>query len=113
MLFGKLKENDRAILYFRQAFDNGPTFERAHYLFVLCLQQDRPAEAMPYLDYAIANNTSGLNLQPVRSATLEIMDLEKTLATDSTNASVLGRIAHAYASMGNKEGALKYSKKTP
>ncbi len=41
------------------------------------------------------------------------MDLEKTLAGDSTNASVLGRIAHAYASMGNTEGALKYSKKIP
>jgi lysophospholipase L1-like esterase len=113
MLFGKLKENDRAILYFRLAFDNDPTFERAHYLFVLCLQQDRPAEAIPYLDYAIANNTSGMNLQPVRSATLEIMDLEKTLAGDSTNVSVLSRIAHAYTSMGNQEGALKYGKKVP
>jgi tetratricopeptide (TPR) repeat protein len=113
MLFGKLKENERAILYFGQAFNSDPTFERARYLFVLCLQQDRPVEAMPYLDYAIANNTAGLNLQPIRSATLEIINLKKTLAGDSTNASVLGRIARAYYSMGNKEGALKYSKKIP
>jgi tetratricopeptide (TPR) repeat protein len=111
MLFGKLKENERAILYFGQAFNSDPTFERARYLFVLCLQQDHPAEAMPYLDYAIANNTTGLNLQPVRSATLEIINLKKTLAVDSANAFVLGRIARAYSSMGNKEGALKYSKK--
>jgi lysophospholipase L1-like esterase len=112
MLFGKLKENERAILYFGQAFNSDPTFERAHYLFVLYLQQDRPEEAMPYLDYAIANNTASLNLQPIRLATQEIINLKKTLAGDSTNASVLGRIARAYYSMGNKEGALKYSKKT-
>jgi hypothetical protein len=67
---------------------------------------------MPYLDYAIANNTASLNLQPIRLATQEIINLKKTLAGDSTNASVLGRIARAYYSMGNKEGALKYSKKT-
>lgn len=111
MLFGKLKDNERAILYFGQAFNSDPTFERARYLFVLCLQQDQPVEAMPYLDYAIANNTAGMNLLPVRSAALEIINLKKMLAADSTNASVIGRIAHAYAAMGNKEGALKYSKR--
>src|SRR6202012_1729545 len=106
-------ENERAILYFGQAFKSDPTFERARYLFVLCLQQDQPAEAMPYLDYAIANNTAGLNLQPVRSAALEIINLKKILARDSTNVSILNRIAHAYSAMGNKEGALKYSKMMP
>jgi len=109
MLLGKLKENEKAIFYFRQAFNREPTFEMAHYLFVLCLEQDRPAEAIPYLDYAIANNTGRMNLQPVKADALEIIRLEKTLAHDSTNNSLLDTIARAYTHMGNKPAALKYS----
>ena len=109
MLFGKLKENEKAILYFRQAFDREPSFDKAHYLFALCLQQDRPADALPYLDYAIANNTSGMNLRPVRSDAVEIIRLEKALERDSTNASLLDTIANTYEHMGNKPAASKYS----
>jgi tetratricopeptide (TPR) repeat protein len=109
MLFGKLKDNEKAILYFREAFDREPSFDKAHYLFALCLQQDRPADALPYLDYAIANNTSGLNLRPVRSDAAEIIRLEKALARDSTNGSLLDTIAGTYEHMGNKPAALKYS----
>jgi tetratricopeptide (TPR) repeat protein len=109
MLYGKLKETDKAILYFRQAFRREPTFERAHYLFVLCLQADRPAEALPYLDYAIANNSSGMNLQPVRAGALEIMQLENQLGKDSTQTDVLQKIARLYQQMGNQPAALKYA----
>jgi tetratricopeptide (TPR) repeat protein len=108
MLYGKLKENDKAILYFGQAFRREPTFERAHYLFVLCLQEDRPVEALPYLDYAIANNNSGMNLQPVRSGAEEIMRLENQLGRDSTQTVLLQNIAQLYQQMGNQRGALKY-----
>jgi tetratricopeptide (TPR) repeat protein len=113
MLYGKLKDNDNAIIYFGQAFRREPSFERAHYLFVLCLEADRPTEALPYLDYAIANNSGGMNLQPVRAGALAIMQLENQLRNDSTNSSIPAQIARIYSSMGNKEGALKYSKKDP
>jgi tetratricopeptide (TPR) repeat protein len=109
MLYGKLKENDNAILYFGQAFRREPSFERAHYLFVLCLQADKPAEALPYLDYAIANNSGGMNLQPVRAGALEIMQLENQLGKDSTQMDVLQKIAQVYQQMGNQPAALKYS----
>ncbi|HUB62246.1 MAG TPA: GDSL-type esterase/lipase family protein [Puia sp.] len=109
MLYGKLDENDKAILYFGQAFSCEPTFERAHYLFVLCLRADRPAEAMPYLDYAIANNSAGMNLVPVRDATMEIMRLERQLAKDPANTALVGTISRLYLQMGNKPAALKYS----
>lgn len=108
MLYGKLKENEKAILYFRLAFDREPSFEKARYLFVLCLQQDRPLDAMPFLDYAIANNTAGMNLRPVRSDAMEIIRLEKALARDSANTSLLDTIASTYAHMGNQTAALKY-----
>ena len=110
MLFGKLKDNEKAIFYFREAFNREPSFEKARYLFVLCLQQDRPAEAIPYLDYAIANNSTRMNLLPVKSDALEIIRLEKTLARDSTNNSLLDTIANAYQRMGNGPAASKYEK---
>ncbi|HEV2480013.1 MAG TPA: hypothetical protein VGS79_10110 [Puia sp.] len=109
MLLGKLKDNEKAIFYFRQAFDREPSFEIARYLFVLCLEQDRPMEAIPYLDYAIANNTGRMNLRPVKADALEIIRLEKALARDSTNSSLLDTIAGAYEHMGNKPAALKYT----
>ncbi len=108
MLYGKLKENDNAILYFGEAFRLEPSFERAHYLFVLCLQADRPTEALPYLDYAIANNSSGMNLQPIRTGAVEIMQLENQVGKDSTQTDVLQKIARAYRQMGNEPAALKY-----
>jgi tetratricopeptide (TPR) repeat protein len=110
MLFGKLKDNEKAIFYFREAFNREPSFEKARYLFVLCLQQDRPTEAIPYLDYAIANNSTRMNLMPVKSDALEIIRLEKTLARDSTNSSLLDTIANTYQRMGNGPAASKYEK---
>jgi tetratricopeptide (TPR) repeat protein len=109
MLFGKLRENEKAIFYFREAFNREPSFERARYLFVLCLEQDRPGEAIPYLDYAIANNAGGMNLRPVKADALEIIRLENALARDSTNSNLLDTIANAYEHMGNKTAAMKYS----
>jgi lysophospholipase L1-like esterase len=109
MIYGKLKMDEKAIFYFREAFDREPSFDRARYLFVLCLQEDRPADAIPYLDYAIANNNAGMNLQPVRADALEIIRLEKQLARDTTNTSLRDTIAHTYENMGNKPAALKYA----
>ena len=110
VLFGKLRDNEKAIFYFREAFNREPSFEKARYLFVLCLQQDRPAEAIPYLDYAIANNISRINLGPVKADALEIIRLEKALAQDSTNSSLLDTIAITYQHMGNGPAASKYEK---
>jgi lysophospholipase L1-like esterase len=109
MLYGKLDESDKAILYFGQAFSREPSFERAHYLFALCLRSDRPGDAMPYLDYAIANNEAGMNLQPVRDATVEIMRMERQLSKDSANVALISTISRLYLQMGNKPAALKYS----
>ena len=48
MLFGEAKKGQRkSDLLYREAFNRDPSFEKARYLFVLCLQQDRPAEAIP------------------------------------------------------------------
>jgi tetratricopeptide (TPR) repeat protein len=111
MLCGKAGEYDKAIFYFGQAFRRQPSFDRARYLFVLCLQQDRPADAVPYLDYAIANNAQGMNLRPVKAGVEEVMRLKKELARDSANPGVIDSIARVYQLMGNREGAMKYDRK--
>ncbi|GGA97205.1 hypothetical protein [Puia dinghuensis] len=108
MLYGKLNEREKAIRYFRLAFDREPSFDKARYLFVLCLQTDQPAAAMPYLDYAIANNTTGINLRSVRVATLGVIGLERELSGDSANSTIRDSIANTYDRMGNHPAALKY-----
>ena len=111
MLCGKAGEYDKAIFYFGQAFRQQPSFDRARYLFVLCLQQDRPAEAMPYLDYAIANNAQGMNLGPVKEGVMEVVRLQGRLVKEPNNSELIDSIARTYQLMGNKEGAMKYDRK--
>jgi tetratricopeptide (TPR) repeat protein len=99
-LYGKARDNERAIFYFRKAFDKEPSFDKAHYLFILYLRLDQPAAAMPYLDYAIAHNNSQTNLQFIKSATRELIGLQKTLLADTTNSAVREKIAHLYDQIG-------------
>jgi tetratricopeptide (TPR) repeat protein len=107
-LCGKLGYYKDAAFYFRRAFAISPTFEYARTLFVLYLKIDRPGDAMPYINYAIQNNTSNLNFLPVRKHALEIINLQKQIAVGSLNLPVLNLIATTYLTMGNKEGASKY-----
>ena len=85
-----------------------PSFGYARTLFVIYLKIDRPEDALPYLNYAIQNNTSNLNLLPVRKCTGEIISLQKVMAHDSSNLPILNLIATTYLTMGNREGASKY-----
>jgi lysophospholipase L1-like esterase len=110
MLYGKGGSTKKAIQYFRRAFDRQPSFDKARYLFVLCLQSDEPAAAMPYLDYAIANNTAAMPLLPIRAAALNIIRLKTRLTVDSTNHAILDSIATSYEKMGNHVAVLKYRK---
>ncbi|HMI60661.1 MAG TPA: hypothetical protein VK518_07135 [Puia sp.] len=77
---------------------------------MLCLRQDRPVDAMPYLDHAITNSAEGPSLQRIRMAALEVIRLQADLAKDSTSGKIRDSIAHWYQWMGNKEAALKYEK---
>ena len=110
-LYGKMGYYDDAAFYFKRAFAISPSFEFARTLFVIYLKIDQPNDALPYLNYAIQNNTSNLNLLPVRKYTGEIIDLQKAMAGDSSNLPVLNLIASKYMTMGNKEGASKYLEK--
>jgi tetratricopeptide (TPR) repeat protein len=111
MLSGRLGDAHRALYSFQKAFSMAPSFETARYLFVLFLKMDEPEKAIPYLDYAIGNNTSGLNLTPVQALVHEVVSLRSRLPADSSDISVLNRIASAYYRMDNRDGALLYARK--
>lgn len=85
-----------------------PTFDKAKYLMVILLQEDHPSEALPFLNYAISNNSEGLNLGPVKNSVEKIIELQKVLLTDSLNVTVLNHIAEGYQKIFNHNGAMKY-----
>ncbi len=108
---GKLGDMEDAAFYFKKAFAMAPGFQYARTLFVIYLTIDKPAEAMPFLDYAIQHNSSNLNFLPVRKYAGEIIQLKKEFSKDSTNTALIKLIATSYMNMGNKEGASKYAEK--
>ncbi|MGN7887609.1 hypothetical protein [Dyadobacter sp. 22481] len=111
MLSGQLGDERRALFSFQKAFGIAPSFETARYLFVLFLKMDEPEKAIPYLDYAIQNNASGFNLTPMRALVQEVVALRARLPADSSDVSVLNRIASTYYRMDNRDGALRYARK--
>lgn len=108
---GELKDYENAVFYFKKSFLLAPGFDKARDLFVIFLKLDRPEEAIPFLDYAIQNNTSGMQLAPVRQLTAEVVQLQKRLLKDPTNPYILNQIAVKYFNMGNKDGASIYLEK--
>jgi tetratricopeptide (TPR) repeat protein len=106
---GQLNDIEDALFYFSKAFSLSPDFDEAKHLFVMYLKLDRPVDALPYLDYAIQNNTTGANLAQVRELTGQVIALQKMAARDPENGSLMKQIADVYGKMGNKEGANKYT----
>lgn len=111
MLNGALNDNEGTIFYFTKTFNLSPSFENARYIFVNYLKMDKPAEAMPYIDYAIQNNSSTYNLAPVKSFAEQIIQLKDEYKKDTTKVPVIMQIADAYIKMGNNDGAAKYAGK--
>jgi tetratricopeptide (TPR) repeat protein len=105
---GKMDNYEDAAFYFRKAFALSPSFADAKTLFVLYLKMDQPAQAMPYLNYAIQHNATNVNFLPVQKYAREVIGLKKEFEKDSTNLPVLHLIATAYLTMGNKDGASIY-----
>ena len=108
-LYGALKDDVSAAFWFRRSFSISPGFEKARKIFALYLKLDRPADAIPYLDYAIRNNASGLNLAPVKRLAQEIIQLQQTSRGDGPNLAILNSIAAKYLSIGFNECATRYA----
>jgi len=110
-LSSKLNDYEDAIFYLKRAYNLSPTFENAKNLSLSYLAVDKPSEAMPYIEYAIKVNISGLDLLTLKSCTEEVIQLKSANMNDSANLSVLNKIAKAYLKMDNIAGATLYIKK--
>lgn len=94
-----------ASFYLKKSFDFAPTFEKAHYLTIYHLMMDQPEAAIPFLNYAVKNNTKGLNLNSLKPLIEEVISLKQKLTNDPGNTSLMNDIANIYLSMDNKSGA--------
>jgi lysophospholipase L1-like esterase len=111
MLSGELNDHENIIFNFKKSFELSPSFDKARYLFVNYLKIDQPGDAMPYINYAINNNSTGFNLSPIKNYTQQIIRLQKQYLKDTTNVAVLMQIANSYYEMGYGYGATKYVEK--
>ncbi|SDG20019.1 GDSL-like Lipase/Acylhydrolase family protein [Dyadobacter soli] len=59
--------NRQAVNYFSKAFRMENSFERARMLFVILLKMNEPEEALPYVAYAKAHNTSRFDLNELHA----------------------------------------------
>lgn len=69
--------NRQGVNYLSKAFRMENSFERARMLFVTLLKMDEPAEALPYVRYAAANNTSRFNLNELLSFVEQQVEAKK------------------------------------
>ena len=69
--------NRQAVGYFSKAFRMENSFERARMLFVILLKMDQPAEALPYVTYAAAHNTTRFDLNALQAFVRQQIEAKK------------------------------------
>jgi len=101
--------NDKAEVYLRQSWNYSSTPEAAKKLGFLFLKDDRPEEALPYLDYLGKNDRSGTNFNTALSLTNGIVVLKNKLRADTANVDLLNKIAQNYFKIGIPSVSLRYA----
>lgn len=107
----KIGDNKNSSFYFKKGFDLSPSFDVAKNLFIIYLNDDKPKKALPYINYAINNNSSQVNFLPLKKLTEELITLKLDYAVNTHDIDLINKIALKYFSMGNMESATKYTKK--
>jgi len=108
LVYGKMGNTAQATFYLKKSFAMAPVFEKARYLFVYYLMQDQPELSLPYMDYAIANNTTGMKLSTVKPLVEKVIALKQKLSASPADTVLMNEIAATYLEMDNREGALHY-----
>ncbi|WP_205748079.1 hypothetical protein [Dyadobacter luticola] len=107
-----LNQNEKAVTYLSHAFRKENSFERARLLFVVLLKMDKPAEALPYIQYAAANNQSRFNLNELLNFVQQLIAAKAQFTKDSTNVALSNQIALGYLKFANQAAAEKYVRKS-
>jgi tetratricopeptide (TPR) repeat protein len=111
MLSGLLKDDKGTLYNFKKSFSLSPSFDKARYIFVLYLKHDQPGFALPYINYAIAHNSSGTNIKGIKVYTEKVIQLKKQYLSDTTDVKIINEIANSYLLMNNRDGAQIYVEK--
>ncbi|WP_246859260.1 GDSL-type esterase/lipase family protein [Spirosoma sp. KCTC 42546] len=103
-----LSRNEQAVTYLKKAFRLENSFERAQPLFITLLKLDRPNEALPYLQYAAAHNSSGFSLNELQTFVQQLIAVKNQFMKDSTNINLSNQLAAGYLKFANTAAATKY-----
>ncbi|ASO04119.1 GSCFA domain-containing protein [Arenibacter algicola] len=106
-----LEDNKNSSFYFKKGFELSPSFDLSKNLFIIYLNEDKPKKALPYIIYAINNNSSQVNFLPLKKLTEELITLKSDYEINNKDIDIINKIAFKYFSMGNMESATKYIKK--
>ena len=108
MLYGELGNKDLATFYLKKSFALLPSFGKARYLAALCLMADRPEEALPFLDYALAHPDGKPGPASLKPLAERAAVLKRQLAGEPARLALLYEMALVYRQMDNREGVAKY-----
>lgn len=112
MLSAGLNQNKKSIFYLKKAFAIQNNFKTAQTLFITLLKEDRPEEAIVYLNYAATHNESNFNMMELQNLVAEIITIKQRYQTDSLNVNLSNQIALNYLKFANAKAAEKYINKT-
>ncbi|WP_161964508.1 hypothetical protein [Mucilaginibacter endophyticus] len=99
----ELGDSDAAAFYFKKTYQLDPSFANTQTMYLVFLKSDQPAKATPYIDSAIQQHPSDIELVNLKAIVGEIIRLKKT-----TDKKAYMQIAADYHAIGADEAAVKY-----
>jgi lysophospholipase L1-like esterase len=99
----ELGDNADAAFYFKKAYELDPSFANTQNIYLVFLKSDEPAKATPYIDSAIQQHPSDIELVNLKTIVAEIIRLKNTAGKKANM-----QIAADYHAIGADEAAVKY-----
>ncbi|WP_162997055.1 GDSL-type esterase/lipase family protein [Mucilaginibacter kameinonensis] len=99
----EMGDSNGAAFYFKKAYQLDPSFANTQTMYLVFLKSDQPAKATPYIDSAIRQHPSDIELVNLKAIVGEIIRLKNT-----TEKKAYMQIAADYHAIGADEAAVKY-----
>jgi tetratricopeptide (TPR) repeat protein len=99
----ELGDNADAAFYFKKAYELDPSFANTQNMYLVFLKSDEPEKATPYIDSAIQQHPSDIELVNLKTIVAEIIRIKITAGKKANM-----QIAADYHAIGADEAAIKY-----